>query len=68
MAGKLSNENLKMVASVHTFYQQAEKELNDIREILDNLNFLLFVGNESDIPQSGSVPDDGNDVQGVDKP
>lgn len=68
MAGKLSNENLKAVASVHTFYQQAEKELNDIREILDNLNFLLFVGNGSDIPQSGSVPDDGNDVQGVEKP
>lgn len=68
MAGKLSNENLKTVASVHTFYQQAEKELNDIREILDNLNFLLFVGSESDISQNGSASDDGNDVQGDKKP
>ena len=67
MAGKLSNENLKVAVSVHDFNQKVEGELNELKGLLDSLNFLLFCGNVTDGSDSSDsdVPENKKDVQGM---
>lgn len=64
MAGRnCDTKDLKVVASVHEFNQKAETELNELKKMLDSLNFLLFGKDESDgSDDNGS--DSKNDVQG----